>query len=227
MSIDFPDDLGQEEMPAEKIIKPRKRLGVQAREKLEHFIATGVLRPDQRLVEQDLAERLRLSRTPLREALHQLEVKGYVVKSPSSGYVVAYHTKDDIKDIFEVREILETRAMQLACTCIKQDQIGRATEYLDHEKDSLKSASAMWHWNDLFHDEMYSACGNKLLIFMIQNVRDKDRVINMARGFRDGDFPKIHEEHVQILEAVKRRDKRRAAMAVKRHLRMLLEVYLR
>ena len=75
----------------------RKRLGTQAREKLESFIKTGVLRPDQRLIEEDLAEKLGLSRTPLREALHQLEMKGYVVKIPTSGYVVAYHTYDDIK----------------------------------------------------------------------------------------------------------------------------------
>ena len=205
----------------------RKRLGAQAREKLQSFIETGVLRPDQRLIEEDLAEKLGLSRTPLREALHQLEMKGYVVKTPTSGYTVAYHTYDDIKEIFEVRVALETRAMQLACDRITDEQIARASEYLFHEKYSLESASAMWHWNNLFHNEMYGACGNKLLISLIQSVRDKDRVINMSRTFKLNDFPVIHEQHQRILDAVSRRDKKAAASAVKRHLKMLLEVYLR
>jgi len=85
----------------------------------------------------------------------------------------------------------------------------------------------MWHWNNLFHDEMYGACGNKLLISLIQSVRDKDRVINMSRTFKLNDFPVIHEQHQHILDAVSRRDKKAAASAVKRHLKMLLEVYLR
>lgn len=207
--------------------QPKKRLGIQAREKLENFIATGVLRPDQRLIEEDLAEQLGLSRTPLREALHQLEIKGYVVKSPSSGYVVAYHTNDDIKDIFEVRVALETRAIQLACERITDEQIAQASEYLFHEKQSLESASAMWHWNNLFHNVMYDACGNKLLISLIQGVRDRDRVINMSRTFKQNDYPVIHEQHQRILDAVIYRDKKAAASAVKRHLKLLLEVYLR
>lgn len=207
--------------------RPRKSLGTQAREKLESFIETGVLRPDQRLIEEDLAEKLGLSRTPLREALHQLEIKGYVVKSPTTGYVVAYHTDEDIKEIFEVRVALETRAMQLACDRITDEQIARASEYLFYEKQSLESISAMWHWNNLFHDEMYGACGNKLLVSLIQSVRDKDRVINMSRSFKLSDYPVIHEQHQRILDAVSRRDKRAAVSAVKHHLKMLLDVYLR
>ena len=207
--------------------QPRKSLGTQAREKLENFIETGVLRPDQRLIEEDLAERLGLSRTPLREALHQLEIKGYVVKSPSSGYVVAYLTNDDIKEIFEVREALETKAMQLACERITDEQITRIGEYLYHEKNALGSTSAMWHWNNLFHDEMYGACGNSLLISLIQSVRDKDRVINMSRSFKESDFPVIHEQHQLILDSVSRRDKRAAVTAVKRHLKTLLDIYMR
>jgi DNA-binding GntR family transcriptional regulator len=214
-------------VPDKLINQPKKKLGMQAREKLENYIETGVLRPDQRLIEADLASRLGLSRTPLREALHQLEIKGYVTKSPTSGYVVTYHTNKDIEEIFEAREALETRALQLACERISQEQIDRALEYLYHEKKSFNSISAMWHWNNLFHDEMYGACGNKLLFSMIQSIRDKDRVINMSRVFKESDLPLIHEQHQRILDAVRQGDKRRAVIAVRRHLRMLLEIYLR
>lgn len=214
-------------MPDKLISQPKKKLGTQAREKLENYIETGVLRPDQRLIEADLASRLGLSRTPLREALHQLEIKGYVTKSPTTGYVVTYHTNRDIEDIFEAREALETKALQLACERITQEQIGRAQEYLYHEKKTTNSISGMWHWNNLFHDEMYGACGNKLLSSMIQSTRDKDRVINMSRVFKQSDLPLIHEQHQRILDAVSQGDKKKAVIAVKRHLRTLLDIYLR
>jgi DNA-binding GntR family transcriptional regulator len=214
-------------MPDKVIAQPKKKLGTQAREKLENYIETGVLRPDQRLIEARLASRLGLSRTPLREALHQLEIKGYVTKSPTTGYVVSYHADKDIEEIFEAREALEAKALQLACDRITREQIDRAAEYLYHEKKSVNSLSAMWRWNNLFHDEMYGACGNKLLISMIQSTRDKDRVINMSRVFRENDLPLIHEQHQRILDAVSRRDKKKAVTAVKRHLRTLLDIYMR
>lgn len=207
--------------------RTKKSLGTQAREKLEKYIETGVLRPDQRLIENDLASRLGLSRTPLREALHQLEMKGYVTKSPTTGYVVAYHTNKDIEEIFEAREALETKALQLACKRITQEQIDRAAGYLLHEKNAVTSYAAMWHWNNLFHDEMYSACRNRLLISMIQSIRDKDRVINMSRVFKENDLPLIHEQHVHILDAVRLKDNRKVANAVKRHLKTLLDIYKR
>jgi DNA-binding GntR family transcriptional regulator len=214
-------------MPDKVISQPKKKLGTQAREKLENYIETGVLRPDQRLIEEELATRLGLSRTPLREALRQLEIKGYVTKSPTTGYVVTYHTNRDIEEIFEAREALETKALQMACERISQEQISRAAEYLFHEKKSLNSISGMWHWNNLFHDEMYGACGNKLLFSMIQSTRDKDRVINMSRAFKESDLPLIHDQHQRILDAVSQGDKKKAVSAVKRHLRTLLDIYLR
>jgi DNA-binding GntR family transcriptional regulator len=206
---------------------PKKKLGVQAMESIENFIMTGVLRPDQRIIESDLAGRLGLSRTPLREALRQLEIKGYVTKSGNTGYVVAYHTQRDLKDIFEVRVALESKAIKLACERITEFQLDRANEYLRSSEAHIDVPSSMWKWNNLFHNEMYDASGNKILISHIQSIRDRDRIANMGRAMVASDWLAFHEQHQYILQSVQQRDKRKAEKAVKQHLATVLEVYQR
>lgn len=205
----------------------RKKLGAHAVETIEHFIMTGVLRPDQRIIETELAGRLGLSRTPLREALRQLEIKGYVTRGRTTGYVVAYHALKDLKDIFEVREALEIKAIKLTCERMTNVQLDQAGQYLRNAETHLNSSSSLWKWNNLFHNEMYNASGNEILISHIQSIRDKDRIANMGQAMVASDWLLFHEQHKEILQAVQQRDKRKAQRAVKQHLATVFEVYQR
>ena len=113
-------------MTKTKIDESRSNLVNTARDAIERYIFDRVLRPDQRLIESELSEKLGLSRTPLREALRQLEVKGLITKLPTGGYVVTYYTAEDVINIFEIREALETLAMRLACDRATREQLDRA-----------------------------------------------------------------------------------------------------
>ena len=82
---------------------------------LRNAIITGELQPGERLMETQLAEKLGVSRTPIREAIRKLELEGLVIMVPRKGAQVAQFTEKDIQDVLEVRAALESLAAKLAC----------------------------------------------------------------------------------------------------------------
>ncbi len=220
--------------------KSRQNLVGLARETIERNILNGVFRPDQRLVEAELASKLGISRTPVREALRQLETRGYVVKRDHAGYFVVYHAPEDIKDILELRQVLEVAAIRLACDRASQDSIDRAAQYLanwDEDFAQLKSSglsqdklydegwNKLFRWNNLFHQEFYNASGNKLLVSNIESLRQLDRLKRISRFFRYEDLLAFRQQHYRILEAVTQRNKTKAERAVRLHLETLYRFY--
>ncbi len=221
--------------------RPTQNLVEIARETIRRNILDGIFRPDQRLVEAELASQLGISRTPLREALRQLEMKGYVTKRDrTGGYYVAHHASEDIRNILELRQVLETAAIRMACERATQENIDRAREYLrnwDEDFASLKTSgldrdklynegwNKLFRWNNLFHQEFYNAAGNRLLVAHIQDLRQLDRLKNISRLFRYDDLLAFRKQHYMILDAVEHRDKRRAERAVLLHLKTLYEFY--
>lgn len=220
--------------------RSKQNLVEMARSTIERNILDGVLRPDQRLVEAELASQLGISRTPLREALRQLEISGYVTKRDNAGYFVVYHASEDIRNILELREVLEVAAIRLACDRATEEAIDRAAEYLANWDDNfarLKASgldgdrlydegwSKLFRWNDLFHQEFYNASGNKLLVSNIQNLRQLDRLKRISRFFRYEDLLEFRRQHYRILDAVRQRDKGKAEKAVRLHLKTLYQFY--
>jgi len=198
---------------------------------IERQIVDGVLRPNQPLIESELSLKLGVSRTPLREALRQLEIKGFVNRRNSVGYAVASLTGVDLQEILEIRLALETAAMELACDNATGKQIERASEFLaNYDAASSDTPSRIMDavkWNHRFHTELYNACGNKRMAAQIQSIRDTTRLIRMGRNLsRDEQLATIRE-HAAILEAVKNRNKEQARLAVIKHLESGRDMYLK
>ncbi len=216
-------------MTNNKTAETRLNLVNTARDSIEQYIFDRVLRPDQRLIESELATKLGLSRTPVREALRQLEVKGLITKLPTGGYVVTYYTATDVKNIFEIREALETLAMSLACDRATREQLDRAEEYRNQFDKTLGGPHKEGgvDWNNLFHEELYKACGNKQLIDTIQNLRDVVQLKHVSQFYGVEDFRVFGREHRNILEAVKQRDKKKAEHAVRQHLKTVCASYIK
>ena len=97
---------------------------------LRDAILRGDLAPGERLMEIALANRLGVSRTPIREAIRKLELEGLVVMIPRRGAQVASITQKDLQDVLEVRTSLEELAVSLACERIQPQQIGQLEEAL-------------------------------------------------------------------------------------------------
>jgi len=167
----------------------------------------------------------------LREALRQLEIKGFVNRRNSVGYAVASLTGVDLQEILEIRLALETAAMELACDNATEKQIERASEFLANYDAAISDTPSRImdavKWNHRFHTELYNACGNKRMAALIQSIRDTTRLIRMGRNLsRDEQLATIRE-HAAILEAVKNRNKEQARLAVIKHLESGHNMYLK
>lgn len=124
------------------MLQPRS-LGDLACDEIRSLIATGVLKPGQRVRESQLLERLEISRTPLREALRILETQHVLILTPNRGYTVAPLSQDDIDEIYSVRAVLEEFAMRLVVprlaecdfTAIEEttERMRKAAEHGDHQ----------------------------------------------------------------------------------------------
>ncbi|MBI4763348.1 MAG: GntR family transcriptional regulator [Deltaproteobacteria bacterium] len=220
--------------------KDKKNLAEKARQEIENKILAGGLRPDHHIIEAELADQLGISRTPLREALRQLEIKGLLKKRHSVGYTVVYHSPQDIRNTFEVRMSLESTAIRLACEKASHEHIERAASFLVRFDEALATQSksikngllhsfsypdADHDWNSFFHKEIYRASGNELLTTYIMNLRDLDRLKRITLGVTLEDLLAFQSQHHKILDALKQRHKSKAVRAVQTHIKNVYDVY--
>lgn len=186
---------------------------------LRHAILKGELEPGERLMEIALAQKLGVSRTPIREAIRKLELEGLVVMVPRKGAEVADITENDLRDVLEVRTALEELSIELAM---------KNMTYEDYE--NLKKASEGFAKNsegdDLikiaeedvaFHEIIYMATGNKRLIQMINNLREQMYRYRLEYIKDKSTHARLVEEHERIIEAMRKQDVNAAKAAIKLH----------
>ena len=142
---------------------------------LRQSILRGELEPGERLMEIQLAQKLGVSRTPIREAIRKLELEGLVVMVPRKGAEVASITEKDMRDVLEVRATLEELVVTLACKNMTSETIeelkaaNRNFETAIISKDIVNIVDA----DVRFHDIIYKATNNARLIQIINNLREQ------------------------------------------------------
>ena len=207
---------------------PKTSYAEETLEKLRQAIVAGKLRPNQRLVESKVAKQLGLSRTPVREALKGLEMQGYLSKLPGGGMIVIDHSPSQLRNLYEIREALETTAIKLACQRATQEQVDRAAEYHTRSLEVIRNrdANKFIELNVAFHNQLLGACGNEQLWSLIQTFRDQFFDRRIVRVFTAGDWRTMITHHARILEAVRQRNARLAEKAVREHVRIALRLAL-
>jgi DNA-binding GntR family transcriptional regulator len=213
---------------------PKTNLTDKVRRAIAQCVLDGTFHPDQHLTEYELAAQFGVSRTPLREALRQLEIQGYLARRQSVGYVVAHFSTKHMYEVFELRKTLESMAMKLACEHASPDQLKPAEGYLaEYDKELSDPAlrdfnDVFWgagNWNNLFHEELYELCENKLLVSYIANLRDMSRLKYTAQFFHHSDLLQFQGHHYMLLNAIKDKDPNKAEEAVRLHLSYLYNLY--
>ncbi len=188
---------------------------------LKEAIIMGELKPGERLMEVQLAEKMGVSRTPVREAIRKLELEGLAHIIPRKGAQVADLSVKDIMDVLEVRAALDALATSLSAVRITDEEL----QMLKHvhsqfasyvEKDNL---SGLVKKDVEFHEIIYKSSRNDRLIQIASNLREqvyRFRVIYL----KDYISPKeIVKEHLDIYEAIAARDTQRASETAQRHIR--------
>ena len=188
---------------------------------LRQAILKGELEPGERLMEIQLAERLGVSRTPIREAIRKLELEGLVLMIPRKGAEVAEITRQDMEDVLEVRTALEELAVKDACDHITDAQLSElkkaSNEFkkaLLEGKDLVTCADADMH----FHDVILSATNNRRLIQMLNNLSEQMYRYRMEYLKDERTHKTLIEEHDAIRRALKKHDKVKAGAAIRVHI---------
>ena len=184
-------------------------------EAIKHAILVGELVPGQALVETELAAKLGVSKTPVREALKTLAGVGLVDMSPYKGASVRAVDEELAQSIFDMRLLLEPEAVRRA-TRLGGDFAG-ARSALDHAAQAADAADRSLA-NREFHRLMYAPCGNALLVRALDDLRDQTALVSAAAWKRTPSWADEHHEHEMILTAAQGGDADRAAQLLVRHI---------
>ena len=193
--------------------------------RLEEEILSGELKRGEPLIELSLAKRLDVSRTPIRGALHRLSEEGLVELSPNRGATVLGINKDDLIDIYRLRERLEGLASSLAATRITKAEIERLTEEVDLAEFYVGKNDTE-HTKELdtvFHVTIYQASGSRFLARTLTELHRKIKSYRKLSLSVPGRPEKTECEHREILEAIKKGDADLADRLTSLHVRRALE----
>ena len=187
---------------------------------LRQAILTGELKPGERLMEIHLANRLGVSRTPIREAIRKLELEGLVTMIPRRGAEVAQITEKSLQDVLEVRRTLDALSVELACERISEEeleQLGVACKKVEEAiagKDLKKIAQA----DVAFHDIIVKATRNSRLVQMVNNLSEQMYRYRFEYIKDESKHGSLMDEHRIIFESLKNGDKETACKTAKLHI---------
>ncbi|MBQ8306012.1 MAG: GntR family transcriptional regulator [Blautia sp.] len=179
---------------------------------LRQAILKGELKPGERLMEVALADRLGVSRTPIREAMRKLELEGLVVMVPRRGAQVASITEKDLNDVLEVRIALENMAIEKACERMTEEDMSslflasKSFERVMSEGDLVQMAEA----DEAFHEMIYKAAGNDRLNQVLSNLREQMYRYRMEYLKGKETRNQLLSEHQELTRALRERNVKKA-----------------
>lgn len=187
---------------------------------LRQEILTGKLRPGERLMEIHLADKLGVSRTPIREAIRKLELEGLVIMIPRRGAEVAQITLKSLEDVMEVRRALDVLAIELACERMNEEDLHSLFQACENfnaavkTKDTRKIAEA----DVAFHDIIVLSTGNARLIQLVNNLSEQMYRYRFEYLKDSAPHALLQQEHREMYRSISQKDKTAAAAAVKKHI---------
>ena len=187
---------------------------------LRQAILKGELAPGERLMEIQLAEKLGVSRTPIREAIRKLELEGLVLMIPRKGAEVAKISEKSLRDVLEVRRSLEELAIELACQRMSEDDMAELERVQGNFKSAIDRGEAMSiaQSDEQYHDVIYQGTRNDKLVQMLGNLREQMYRYRVEYLKRDGVFPQLIAEHEAIIRHIENNEKEKATEVMCRHI---------
>ena len=171
---------------------------------IKHSILIGELKPGQALVETELAERLGVSKTPVREALKTLAGSGLVTMSPYRGAAVREVDRELARCVYDMRLLLEPVAAGRTAVVSSGDwsEAALALDRADQAADAADRSLA----NRAFHRALYAGCGNPLLVKSLDELRDQTALVSSAAWARQPSWQREAQEHREILRTAQAGD---------------------
>ena len=183
-------------------------------------ILKGEYEIGEKIKENQIATELRVSRTPIREAFKILENEGLIDYVPNRGCFAKGFTKQDVEDIYAVREALEALALNWAVDRITEKEIAALEEQCDLMEfyTKKKDRKKVLEMNSSFHDIIYASARSRFLAQVLRSYKEYIDKTRKSIFYEQSYLESILVEHRAILDAIKDRDKERAAAAMTKHL---------
>ncbi len=196
-------------------------MGTVVYESVRDAIIEGRYGADEKLVQEQVAGDLGVSRTPVRDALNRLAQEGLVTWLPGSGYLVNDLTDQDITEVFEVRRNLEVLALEKSCGRLSRVQASRINTIIEEMAAADPTdAAAQFDLNRRFHQAMIEPAGNQLLLTMLDQLWDHPVSRRITRSYihDEENVGRMIEEHRQILQACLDDDVQRLTTLSEKHM---------
>lgn len=186
---------------------------------LREAILRGELKPGERLMELQLAAKLGVSRTPIREAIRMLEQEGLAVTIPRKGAEVAKMTEKDMRDVLQVREALDELAASIACEQMTAEQLDELKTTMREFEECTKNGNVkkIAEADEKFHDIIYQATGNPKLVNIVSNLREQMYRYRIEYVKDEKNYPVLIREHKEIVEGLMAKDKAKVTAVMHRH----------
>lgn len=196
---------------------------------LEFDILFGVLRPRERLIEDQLIERFGAKRHVVRQALSELERMGIVVRYPNRGASVRDFTVEEVEEIAEVRETLHRRAVQ-RMQMPGDVRLLKSLKRIQHRHDSAvtsRDPRAIDAANEAFHETLFEACGNRMLASAIRHYSYLSRATRLYPLLDAEMLELLRLEHWAMIDALAAGDRRQLLKLVVEHIQHSKRMYIK
>ena len=195
-------------------------LGGKVFQQLKNSILAGEFENGAELREIALAKKLGVSRTPVREALRQLEQEGLVEIYPNRGAYVKGITYKDVEDIFRIRARLEGLCAEMAVSSITREQLDKLDEIILLSKfyEEKKDMEHLLKMDSQFHEVLFESCGSKMLEHQLKDYHQYVQKARLRSLKRQERAKKSTQEQEEILLAIKDKDAKRADELATRHI---------
>jgi DNA-binding GntR family transcriptional regulator len=206
-----------------RFLKRSPSLQEQSYQALRTAILSGELVPGQRLVETQLAQKLQVSRTPIREALRQLQ-QGDLVVDDQGVMKVATFTSEDAKKLYECRLALENVSVEEACQKISDRQLAQIDRLIQKAEKLLNAKPTKltnFQLLDLdyqFHRTIAQGSNNEWLVALLDQLFDKMILLRIQTLLSNPTVLEVRWEHRQIYDAIAQRNSKKAMRAIQEHL---------
>lgn len=203
-----------------KEVLVKKTLAEQIYDILYNAIITGSLKPGEELVEHQLATKLSVSRTPIREAFSRLRAEGLVEGNNYTKMVVKTLSVEEIEEVFDLRTLMEIYAIEATIDRCTDQDIANLEDILQESAANIAVGDLIKvvEYNTLYHETLNRISGKKRVIQLLSTFRDISLRYRVF-GIKTQEFAfELYQSHLRILECIKRRDKQGAVHEIKAHM---------
>ena len=187
-------------------------------------ILSGCIPVGEKLGEDAISAKMKVSRTPVREAIHRLTQEGIIERIPRCGCFVKKQNRDEVREIFECRQLMECYALTEGFDNIEKNRLTEMTKLVDElgEITSEEEIDLSLKLDDLLHALVIEVCPNQLIKGMILKLQQQSNPFRTFRSLDEKEITNITAERAAIIKAISKGDKKQAVTLLREHIQVPL-----